>query len=207
MANKTIDRKKAVPARSQAAKVSPKGASGKATRPGGNNAGKPSDPKQEKASRAGAEVLEVEEVEPEALEADEEAEVDEEAVDEADEVDETDEADEADEEEFVEEEEEVVEEEPAKSRFAKSKNERDLVASPQDYSISRSTKSRLPTFPGSQFLYSSYRELRLVTWPSRRDTWNWSLVVVGVCVAVAIVLGAADLGLSRFVTWWLSLAH
>lgn len=201
MANKTIDRKKAAPSRSQAAKASPKDAGAKTSRPSGSNAEKPSDRKSQPSARAGAEVLEVEEVETEELVAHEEAEVDEEVVDEADEVDE---------EELLEDEEEVIEEEeekPAKGRDAKARKERDLVVSPPDYSVSRPAGSRLPNFPGSQFLRSSYRELRLVTWPSRRDTWNWSLVVVGVCVAVALVLGAADLGLSRFVTWWLSLAH
>jgi preprotein translocase SecE subunit len=188
MANKTIDRKKAVPARSQAAKPSPKPASAKATRPSGTTQEKPSALKQEKSARTGAEVLEVEDVETEELVVDEDTEADEEAVDEV-------------------EEEEAVEEKPAKSRVAKAKKERDLVVSPQDYSVSRPSNSRLPNFPGSKFLYSSIRELRLVTWPSRRDTWNWSVVVVIVASAVAILLGAADLGLTQFVNWWLSLAH
>ncbi len=194
MANKTVDRKKAAPSRSQAAKASPKNASAKAARPSGTNAGKPSDLKPEQSTRAGAEVLEVEEAETEAPVADEEAEVDD-AV-----------ADEVDEEALLEEGEE--EEKPARGRAAKSKKARDLVPGSLDYSVGKPVrKSRLPSFPGSGFLYSSYRELRLVTWPSRRDTWNWSLVVVGVCVAVALVLGLADLGLSKFVTWWLSLAQ
>jgi len=117
--------------------------------------------------------------------------------------------DEEEEEEVVEEdEEEVVEEKPARRSSARARKERDLVAvGPQDYSVSRPTGSRIPNFPGSQFIRSSYRELRLVTWPSRRDTWNWSVVVVAVCIAIAILLGATDLALSKFVTWWLSLAH
>ena len=83
-----------------------------------------------------------------------------------------------------------------------------MEISPQDYSVSRPV-GNLPFLnnPVGRFVRSSYRELRLVTWPSRHDTWNWSMVVVGVCVGVAIVLGAADIGLSKFVTWWLTLAH
>jgi preprotein translocase SecE subunit len=202
MANKTIDRKKAVPARSQAAKASPKSASAKATRPNSNMAGKSADLKQAKSAQAGADVLEVEDAETEALVGDEEAEAAEDVVDEVD-------ADEVDEEEVVEEEEEeVVEEKPTRSRFAKPKKERDLVeVSPQDYSVSKPARVPLMNSAAGRFVRSSYRELRLVTWPSRRDTWNWSLVVVGVCVAVAVLLGVADFGLSRFVTWWLSLAH
>jgi|ERR1051326_3629278 preprotein translocase SecE subunit len=204
MANKTIDRRKAVPARSQAAKANPKTATPKTSRPSGTTPAKPSTLKPEKSASAETEVLEAEELDTEEL------------VDEADEADEADDDeyasdddddDEEDEDEVVEEdEEEVVEEEPAKSR-AKGRKDRDLVVSPQDYSVTRSSGSRLPNFPGSKFLYSSYRELRLVTWPSRRDTWNWSMVVVGVCIGVALLLGLADFGLSKFVTWWLSLAH
>jgi len=202
MANKTIDRKKAVPARSQAAKASPKSARTSAVRPGGAIQDKPSDLKQEKAAREALEVEEVEEVETEELVTEEEVEADEELVDEEEEEVDEEEFDEEDEEEELEEEEE---EQPARSRARK---ERDLMElTPVDYSVARPAGSRMPKFPGSQFLLSSYRELRLVTWPSRRDTWNWSLVVVGVCVAVALLLGAADLGFSRFVTWWVSLAH
>lgn len=197
MANKTIDRKKAVPARSQAAKTSPKNAPIKASRPAENAPAKSSTLTPDKSASVGAEVLEAEELETE------------EPVDEADENDESDEEepieDEAEEVVDAEEEEEVVEK-PAKSR-SKGKKDRDLVVvSPQDYSVTRASR-RLPNFPGSKFIYASYRELRLVTWPSRHDVWTWSLVVVGVCIAIAVVLGLADFGLSKFVTWWLSLAH
>lgn len=201
MANKTIDRKKAVPARSQAAKASPKSARTSPARSGGTVEGKPSDLKREKAASEVLEVEEVEDVEAEESVDEEEDEADEEMVDEEEEADEE-EFDEEDEEEEVEEEEE---EQPTRSRPRK---ERDLMElNPVDYSVGKPAGSRLPNFWGSKFLYSSVRELRLVTWPSRRDTWNWSLVVIGVCVATAILLGAADLGFSRFVTWWVSLAH
>src|SRR5579871_3158134 len=182
MANKTVDRKKAVPARSQAAKASPKNVNAKAAQPSAATQARPSDRKPEKSA-----VLQVEEVDSEETLVEEE----EEAV-----------------EEDEEEEEEVVEEKPARRSSARARKERDLVAvGPQDYSVSRPSGSRIPNFPGSQFLRSSYRELRLVTWPSRRDTWNWTVVVVAVCVVIALLLGATDLALSQFVKWWLSLAH
>src|SRR5215469_14822286 len=63
MANKTIDRKKAVPARSQAAKVSPKNTNAKAPRPSANTQAKPSDLKSGQSASAGAEVLDTETVE------------------------------------------------------------------------------------------------------------------------------------------------
>src|SRR5579859_2451835 len=126
MANKTMDRKKAAPARSQAARNSLKSAGAKAPRPNVTRETEQSDLKLEKAtSGADTEVLEAED-----LEADETA-VDEESG-EAEAIEET------------EEEEAVVEEKPAKRR---AKKERDLVAAnPPDYSLSRSAAggSRLP---------------------------------------------------------------
>lgn len=201
MANKTVDRKKAVPARSQAAKASPKNVNAKAAQPSAATQARPSDRKPEKSA-----VLQVEEVDSEETLVEEEEETTEEEV----EVVEDDEEEEEEEvvEEDEEEEEEVVEEKPARRSSARARKERDLVAvGPQDYSVSRPSGSRIPNFPGSQFLRSSYRELRLVTWPSRRDTWNWTVVVVAVCVVIALLLGATDLALSQFVKWWLSLAH
>ncbi len=190
MANKTMDRKKAAPARPQAGRNSLKSAGAKTPRPSVTKDTTQSDLKQEKAtSGADAEVLEADDLEAEEVAVDEEAE--------------TEEA----EGEEVDNEEALKEEKPASRR---AKKERDLVATnPPDYSVSRSATggSRLPKNAFVRFVQSSYRELRLVTWPSRRDTWNWSLVVVGVCIAVAILLGLADLGLTRFVNWWLSLAQ
>ena len=193
MANKTIDRRKAGSARSQAAKA----AKPKPARPGAGKGTSQSSLKLDKPARSSqTETLEIEASETDELALDEEAETDEaenEAVDEGDE-----------------EEAEEAEEQPAKRRFAKKERtrDRDLVElAPQDYSVSRPAGSRLPNNGAVRFVRSAYRELRLVTWPTRRDTWNWSLVVVGVCVATAILLGAADLGLSRFVTCWISLGQ
>lgn len=195
MANRTIDRKKAGLARSQAARATNK-PKPKPTGPGAGKGTEQSSLKLEKTARSSkAETLEIEANETDELALDEETEADEaegEVVDE------------------VGEEEEEEEEQPAKRRFAKKERakERDLLElAPQDYSVSRPAGSRLPNNGAVRFIRSSYRELRLVTWPSRHDTWNWSLVVIGVCVAVAILLGVADLGLSRFVTWWISLGQ
>ena len=42
-------------------------------------------------------------------------------------------------------------------------------------------------------------ELRKVTWPTRRQATNLSLIVLGVTVAMAIFLGAVDLLFATFV--------
>jgi preprotein translocase SecE subunit len=54
-------------------------------------------------------------------------------------------------------------------------------------------------------VYNSYLELRKVTAPTPREAWNMTLVVMGMSAVVAIVLGAADLGLIRFLSWIVSL--
>lgn len=55
--------------------------------------------------------------------------------------------------------------------------------------------------PVTRWLAEAYVELLKVTWPSRRTAWNMTLVVIAVSAAVAIVLGLADFGLTRLVTW------
>jgi preprotein translocase subunit SecE len=40
-------------------------------------------------------------------------------------------------------------------------------------------------------------ELEKVTWPSRKETITYTLLVVGVSVGVAVFLGAIDFGLNK----------
>lgn len=49
------------------------------------------------------------------------------------------------------------------------------------------------------FIKESYEELRKVSWPSRKQTINYTLVVVGVSIAVAVFLGALDMIFSSIV--------
>jgi preprotein translocase subunit SecE len=42
-------------------------------------------------------------------------------------------------------------------------------------------------------------ELRKVTWPSRRDTVRLTAMVLGVCIAVGLFLGALDYGFAELV--------
>jgi preprotein translocase SecE subunit len=58
--------------------------------------------------------------------------------------------------------------------------------------------------PITRFIAESYLELLKVTWPEPRDAWNSALVVVGMSVAVALLLGAADYGLNQLVQFVLT---
>ena len=60
--------------------------------------------------------------------------------------------------------------------------------------------------PATRWLAEAYVELRKVTWPTRHAAWNMTLVVVVVALLAAAVLGAADFGLTRLVTWLSSLS-
>jgi preprotein translocase subunit SecE len=46
--------------------------------------------------------------------------------------------------------------------------------------------------PVIRYLKETRAELRKVTWPTRKEAWNLTLVVVGVTVAMSIILGFAD---------------
>ncbi|MBF6589253.1 MAG: preprotein translocase subunit SecE [Ktedonobacterales bacterium] len=59
--------------------------------------------------------------------------------------------------------------------------------------------------PFTRFIAESYIELRKVTWPSRHDAWNMTLIVVAMSAVVAIILGVADIGFTQALTWILNL--
>jgi len=59
--------------------------------------------------------------------------------------------------------------------------------------------------PATRWLAEAYVELRKVTWPTPQTAWNMTLIVIIVSALVAVVLGAADFGLTRLVTWLSSL--
>ena len=55
--------------------------------------------------------------------------------------------------------------------------------------------------PVTRFIAESYIELRKVTWPTWREAWNWTLIVIAMSAVVALILAAADLGLTKLLTW------
>jgi preprotein translocase subunit SecE len=50
------------------------------------------------------------------------------------------------------------------------------------------------------FFKEAYGELKKVVWPSREATIRYTLMVIVLSVFVALVLGAADLGLLKLVS-------
>ena len=56
---------------------------------------------------------------------------------------------------------------------------------------------------GGQFLKEARQELKKVSWPSRQETIKYTLIVIGVSLAVAIFLGGLDFlftwALQRFI--------
>lgn len=51
------------------------------------------------------------------------------------------------------------------------------------------------------YFIESFYELKKVNWPSRNETVNLTLVVIGLSLAVAIFLGALDIGFSYALSW------
>jgi preprotein translocase subunit SecE len=52
-----------------------------------------------------------------------------------------------------------------------------------------------------QGLRDTRSELKKVTWPTRQETTNLTLVVIGISVALGLVLGGVDLVLSEAFRW------
>jgi preprotein translocase SecE subunit len=57
----------------------------------------------------------------------------------------------------------------------------------------------------TRYIYESYVELRKVTWPTRQQTWQLTLVVIAMSAFVAILLGLFDLGLTKLIGYLVTL--
>jgi len=43
-----------------------------------------------------------------------------------------------------------------------------------------------------EYLKGSIEEMKKVTWPTKKETKNYTLLVIGVSIAIALFLGALD---------------
>ncbi|MGH2505404.1 MAG: preprotein translocase subunit SecE [Ktedonobacterales bacterium] len=59
--------------------------------------------------------------------------------------------------------------------------------------------------PFTRTLAEAYIELRKVTWPTREDAWNMSIVVISVSAIMAGLLAASDWGLGHALTYLVNL--
>jgi len=55
----------------------------------------------------------------------------------------------------------------------------------------------------AKYLQDARLELRKVSWPSKQETTNSTMLVIGVSVAVAAFLGAIDYGLNKLLEFLL----
>ncbi|OGJ15612.1 MAG: preprotein translocase subunit SecE [Candidatus Pacebacteria bacterium RIFCSPHIGHO2_01_FULL_46_16] len=53
------------------------------------------------------------------------------------------------------------------------------------------------------YLREVVREIKQVTWPTRQQTIDKTLLVIAVSVIVSLYLGIVDALLQRFITWFL----
>jgi len=42
------------------------------------------------------------------------------------------------------------------------------------------------------YIKASIEEMKKVTWPTRKETYNYTLLVIGISLAIALFLGALD---------------
>lgn len=59
--------------------------------------------------------------------------------------------------------------------------------------------------PFTRGLTEAYIELRKVTWPTRRDAWNMTIVVIVVSAIMAGLLAASDWGLGHLLSYFVSI--
>ena len=68
--------------------------------------------------------------------------------------------------------------------------------------------TRFRNYKPVRFVREAYNELRYkVTWPTFQEARNMTFVVIGLSLAIAILLGIADLGLQRLFFLFTSLGH
>lgn len=53
----------------------------------------------------------------------------------------------------------------------------------------------------SNYIKESVAEMKKVTWPTKKETYNYTLLVIGISLATAVFLGALD----YFFNWGLTL--
>ncbi len=53
----------------------------------------------------------------------------------------------------------------------------------------------------SNYLKESVIEMKKVTWPTKKQTYHYTLLVIGISLAVALFLGALDFIFNGILTW------
>lgn len=59
--------------------------------------------------------------------------------------------------------------------------------------------------PFTKGLAEAYIELRKVTWPTRREAWNMTIIVIVVSAIMAGLLAASDWGLGHLLSYFVSI--
>lgn len=88
---------------------------------------------------------------------------------------------------------------------------RALARSPQTVAVPTRRALVMPSFmygnPVTRYIAESITEISKVTAPSTREAWNMTFVVIAFSAVIALILGLADLGLLRALTWLIGLGH
>jgi preprotein translocase subunit SecE len=86
---------------------------------------------------------------------------------------------------------------PAKSNVVATKDKKNQVAAAK---VKKSQpQASQPKKRRFTFFTDIINELRKVVWPTRQETIRLSLIVIGLCLVMGIVLGLLDFGFSELV--------
>lgn len=47
------------------------------------------------------------------------------------------------------------------------------------------------------YIKESIEEMKKVTWPTKKETYHYTLIIIGISLAMALFLGLLDLGFSE----------
>ncbi|HNX11116.1 MAG TPA: preprotein translocase subunit SecE [bacterium] len=53
----------------------------------------------------------------------------------------------------------------------------------------------------SNYLQESVAEMKKVTWPTKKQTYHYTVLVIGISIGVALFLGALDFIFNGILTW------
>lgn len=80
-------------------------------------------------------------------------------------------------------------------KFVKKMHSREYHLPLPDNKVGRFLKKRVRLYP--KFFAESFREIKLVTWPNRRETLSLTMAVFLFALIFATIIGILDLGLSK----------
>jgi preprotein translocase subunit SecE len=97
----------------------------------------------------------------------------------------------------------VANKEQAKDLLPKKNEEKAVQDKKSQTAVVKAKKPQAPAAPPKKRRFTFFAdivgELKKVVWPTRQETTRLTLIVIGLCVVMGLILGAVDYGFSELV--------